>query len=56
MTNMRRVTVCLPESVDKGILSLRKTDEYVNCTYGEIVRRLLVKGLEEFEEKEKAHA
>ncbi len=52
MTNMRRVTVCLPETVDKGILDLRKTDDYVNCTYGEIVRRLLAKGLEEIAKKE----
>lgn len=52
MTDMRRVTVCFPEEMNKKILDLRKTDEYVSCTFGEIVRRLVSKGLEATKEKE----
>ena len=46
MTNMRRVTICFPDDLNEKILDLRKTDEYVRCTFGEIVRRLVIKGIE----------
>lgn len=52
MTNMRRVTICFPDEVNEKILNLRKTDEYVRCTFGEIVRRLVIKGIESEEAKE----
>ncbi len=51
MTNMRRVTICFPEEVNDKILDLRRTDEYVRCTFGEIVRRLVIKGIEVEEAK-----
>lgn len=51
MTNMRRVTICFPDDVNEKILDLRKTDEYVRCTFGEIVRRLVIKGIEVEEAK-----
>ena len=52
MTNMRRVTISLPEDVDKRILLLKKTNKFVRDSYSEIVRQLLLKGLEK-ESKEK---
>ena len=56
MTNMRRVTICIPDEINKQILDLRKTDEYVSCTFGEIVRRLVAKGIEATEEEEKCRS
>ena len=47
MTNMRRVTFCMQDNLDKKILDLKKRDQYVRCTYGELLRVLLEKGLSE---------
>lgn len=46
MTEMKRVTVSLPEALDREILELRKDDRYIRCTYSEVVRQLLLSGLE----------
>jgi hypothetical protein len=53
MTDMRRVTISLPEDIDKRILRLKKTNKFVRESYSEIVRQLLLKGLEK-EMKDKA--
>lgn len=53
MTDMRRVTISLPEDIDKRILRLKKTNKFVRESYSEIVRQLLLKGLEK-ETKDKA--
>lgn len=45
MTDMRRVTIAVPEEIDKRILELRKDDRFIRCSYAEIVRTLLEKGL-----------
>ena len=45
MTNMRRVTIAIPESLDEKILELKKEDRFIRCSYGEIARRLLESGL-----------
>ncbi|GKH49022.1 hypothetical protein CE91St46_01330 [Eubacteriales bacterium] len=45
MTDMRRVTISLPEEVDKKILDLRKDDRFARCSYSEIVRMVLNRGL-----------
>ena len=44
MTDMRRVTISLPEDIDKRILRLKKTNKFVRESYSEIVRQLLLKG------------
>lgn len=49
MTEMRRVTFSLPEDLDQRILATRKEDEFERCTYSEVVRRLVLKGLEAME-------
>lgn len=46
MTDMRRVTISLPEEIDKQILELRKDDRFVRCSYAEIVRQMLERGLD----------
>jgi len=46
MTDMRRVTISIPDEIDQRVLAMRKEDEYARCTYSEIVRRLVLKGLE----------
>lgn len=44
MTDMRRITVSLPDELDKRILELKKDDRFIRCSYSEIVRRLLDDG------------
>lgn len=46
MTEMKRVSIPIPETLDQRILELRKRDEFVRCSYAEIVRRLLERGLD----------
>lgn len=46
MTDMRRVTISLPEELDKKILELRKDDRFIRCSYAEIVRQMLENGLD----------
>ena len=45
MTEMRRITIALPDELDKRILELRKDDRFVRLSYAEIIRRLLERGL-----------
>lgn len=45
MTDMKRVTISVPENMDKRIVELRKKDEFMRCSYSEIVRQLLMAGL-----------
>ena len=46
MTDMRRVTVPLPDELDRRILELKKDDKYIRLSYAEVVRQLLERGLE----------
>ncbi len=46
MTDMKRVTVSIPDELDKKILELRKDDRFIRCSYSEIVRCMLLAGLE----------
>ena len=46
MTDMRRITISLPEELDKQILELRKDDRFVRYSYAEIVRQILKNGLD----------
>lgn len=48
MTDMRRVTVSLPDELDKHILEARKDDRFIRCSYSEIVRQLLERGIETY--------
>lgn len=46
MTDMRRITIALPDEIDRRILELRKDDRFVRCSYAEIVRQLLEHALD----------
>ena len=46
MTDMRRVTISLPDEIDRRILELKKDDRYIRLSYAEVVRKLLERGLE----------
>lgn len=44
MTNMRRVTIVIPNSLDAKILELKKEDRFVRCSYAEVARQMLESG------------
>lgn len=46
MTDMKRISISIPGSLDEKILALRKTDRFVRCPYSEIARQLLERGLD----------
>ena len=54
MTEMRRVTITIPDEVDNKVLQLRKDDRFVRCSYSEIVRQMLDLGIRAYEKKEEA--
>lgn len=45
MTSMRRITISIPDELDAKVLELKKQDQFVRCSYSEIVRLLLLAGL-----------
>lgn len=45
MTNMKRVTIALPETTDEKILELRRDNRFIRCSYSEIVRQAMEHGL-----------
>ncbi len=45
MTTMKRVTVALPDEIDRLVYETRKKDEFARCSYSEIIRRALDIGL-----------
>ena len=53
MTDMRRITVSIPDEVDRKIINLRKTEGFERCTYSEIVRQIVLRGLEKVAEEQK---
>lgn len=46
MTDMKRVTISIPPEMDKKILDMRKDDKFVRSSYSEIVRTLVLAGLD----------
>lgn len=46
MTKNKRYTVPVPPELEEQIIKLRKSDEYCMLSFSEIMRRLLVLGLE----------
>lgn len=45
MTDMKRVTISIPDDLDKRILEQKKTDEFARASYSEVVRTILLQGL-----------
>lgn len=48
MTDMRRITISLPNELDKRILDLKKDDRLIRYSYSKLVRQLLELGIEMF--------
>lgn len=46
MTEMKRITIAFPDEIDRAVYELRKEDRFVKCSYSEIVRQLVILGLE----------
>lgn len=46
MTEMRRITFSVPNELDEAVINLKKQDEFVRDSYSEVIRKLLVLGLE----------
>lgn len=46
MTDMRRVTISVPDTLDKRILELRKKQAFARCSYSEIIRRMVELGIQ----------
>lgn len=44
-TEMKRISISLPEEIDQQVIELKKTDTYCRCSYAEIVRVLLELGI-----------
>jgi hypothetical protein len=51
MTDMRRVTISIPEDMDRKIVNLRQSDSFVRSSYSELVRMLIDLGLERVAKK-----
>lgn len=47
MTENKRMCISIPAELERRILELRKTDQYCRKSLSEIVRMLIMKGLEE---------
>lgn len=46
MTDMKRITISLPDDLDEAVEALRKTERFANRSYSEIIRHLVGLGLE----------
>lgn len=55
MTEMRRMSVAIPDELDKRLLALRRDDRFARCTYSEIVRRMLEQALDNHAKPQKAN-
>ena len=54
MTDMKRTTVSLPDEMVARLDRMKQSEEYANCTYSELIRRIVTSGLEREEAKESA--
>lgn len=53
MTDMRRITISIPDDIDKKVLELKKDDRFIRASYSEIVRTLILLGLNNNEEPDR---
>lgn len=44
--NVKRMSITLPEELERKIVELRKTEKFCRASYAEIIRMLLVAGLD----------
>lgn len=41
MTDMKRITISLPDDLDAAVEALRKTERFARASYSEIIRHLV---------------
>ena len=46
MTNMKRTTVSFPDELVSALDALKRSEPFKECSYSEIIRRLVARGLE----------
>ena len=46
MTNMKRTTVSFPDEIVLALSRLKESEEFKGCTDSEIIRRLVIRGIE----------
>lgn len=46
MTEMKRLSVCIPSEIEQRLADLRKTDKYCRMSWAEIIRTLIIAGLD----------
>ena len=56
MTDMKRVTISMPEDLDRRVIEMKKDDRFVRASYSEVVRQLLLAGLAAQEVRDKESA
>lgn len=49
-----RRTISLPDNLENAIIRLRQTDEYCRLSYSEILRRLVIAGLDSVDKRDEA--
>ena len=52
MTDMKRTTVSFPDDIVFKLNKLKETKEFHNCSYSEIIRNLVLRGLDKLAETE----
>lgn len=50
MADMTRKSVSLPVEVEEQVIKLRQRDEFCRCSYSDLVRKLIVAGLQAVEQ------
>ena len=45
MTDMKRITISLPDEIEEAIDALKKTEEFRDASYSSIIRQLVERGL-----------
>lgn len=46
MTDMKRISICIPPAMEKKLAELRKTDKFCRMSWSEIIRSLISTGLD----------
>lgn len=53
MSTVKRISVSLPEQLEKTIIEMRRTEEYCRCSYAEIIRMLMEIGIKSIQDDKK---
>lgn len=48
MTEMKRITISVPDKLEQAIADLRKTERFCRSSYSEIMREMLLIGIENY--------